>query len=580
MIRLKSIDAKRFLGIEGASYEFHRPVTVFQGGNGAGKSSTLDAIAALLTGTAREVKKKDLLLLSHHSSGFVVNGVASIGDGPIDLRTTTSGETPSRTAKAAQFGDAAILTPCLDWKAWRGMSKTQRERIIQMLGAETEWPAGLPKLPKEVAEALESKGLHAAKNKAAEQRRACQRFVKEAGDAAAPTSEQFYEAMGEKHDLAKVDTVQLAERAQKGRKMASELEAEIAQLGAMDEDERRRRIDELRQAKARFEEAGENLETVEAELEATRGKEREAQQRVIRLNADVLAREKALAGFEEGVAQCHACGKPYTKEELDKARDEALNASNALATAREAYDTAEDSLAPLADQRRELEDRQASLRQARRLYDPNQDGPRLKQLEAMGQRNLDQDLNGLERKLNRCRDRLSELADLRSRAMAFQETAAGLASLREKVERNKKHAEAYEKVEAAIQGQIDAGGSDLAGIINMRLEEFGRHIEDWKTIEFDADACEPRINGMPLTLRCRSDQYLALVAMQYVIAAMSGIRFLVVDDLDTVTPARRKQVQAWMSAVAGVDGFQIIAAVAKDGGKEAETGKFQVINIQ
>lgn len=143
-MKINSIDIQKFQGIHHVALEVNEPVLLVSGGNGAGKSSLLDAVAMAINGEARRVNlKKDYKeLVNDTAKKGSVKVLTSSGELSIDLPAGKSAHMPLNSYM--QFVLETSRFAALD-------TKERRKVLFNLTGASAK--------PEVIAEKLNARGI-------------------------------------------------------------------------------------------------------------------------------------------------------------------------------------------------------------------------------------------------------------------------------------------------------------------------------------------------------------------------------------------------------------------------------------
>lgn len=146
-MRISKIDVKNFQGLHYAALVVSEPVLLVSGGNGAGKSSLLDAIAMAYTGNpSRVTLKRDI-------KNLITDGAKK---GSISVHTSEGqfGTELPPTKTAVHFTGNNFLPFALDASAFAALDdKARRKLLFELTGASAK--------PQVIAEKLKSRGISA-----------------------------------------------------------------------------------------------------------------------------------------------------------------------------------------------------------------------------------------------------------------------------------------------------------------------------------------------------------------------------------------------------------------------------------
>lgn len=146
-MRISKIDVKNFQGLHYAALVVSEPVLLVSGGNGAGKSSLLDAIAMAYTGNpSRVTLKRDI-------KSLITDGAKK---GSISVHTSEGqfGTELPATKTSVHFTGNNFLPFALDASAFAALDdKARRKLLFELTGASAK--------PHVIAEKLKSRGISA-----------------------------------------------------------------------------------------------------------------------------------------------------------------------------------------------------------------------------------------------------------------------------------------------------------------------------------------------------------------------------------------------------------------------------------
>lgn len=146
-MKITHIDVKNFQGLHYAALTVSEPVLLVSGGNGAGKSSLLDAIAMAYTGNpSRVTLKRDI-------KNLITDGAKK---GSISVHTSEGqfGTELPTTKTAVHFTGNNFLPFALDASAFAALDdKARRKLLFELTGASAK--------PQVIAEKLTSRGISA-----------------------------------------------------------------------------------------------------------------------------------------------------------------------------------------------------------------------------------------------------------------------------------------------------------------------------------------------------------------------------------------------------------------------------------
>lgn len=552
-MKITAIQTGNFLGARAVDMKLTKPVALFAGKNGAGKSSVQEAVRMALTGESVRVGlKKDFaaLVTEGQESGFVEvstevgaysvvlpagKGIHSDSDAlPYVLDAQRFARIDPNERRAFLFGLMGLKTD----------GKAVKERLTATVAPEgAKWtPRGCDAVKVEAIAPFLRAGFDAAQKEAQGKARECKASWKTTtgGEAYGSVKAASWAAQKPEVDTAGLDQARADLAA-----VDNEIEAETKRLGelqgrAKQRAEQQAKLNGLRQQAgmyARFadklarDEAG--LKELEAKVEATRAK----------------------AGMkpEQNTAPhpCPHCGGMLLIHEgqVEEWHEETLPRYDAeAAVALPEYERALKLMqSAVANSKRDLAAADTAARTLKELEDEAG--------EPEGETN---DIGALEQRIaaikhhrgnHQAAIRLIEEAE--RRAAEANEKTTRAAALHQDVQ-------AWEAIAAALAPDGIPGEmlAEALGPINARLEQSAADAE-WPRMMIDTDMSilnrhkdrPPR----PYALISESEKWRADAMIAEAIAHLSGVRLLVLDRFDVLDLKGREDLLYWLDGVAGGD---------------------------
>jgi len=565
MLRVRQIEAHGFLGHDDVCIDFDKPVTFVSGRNGSGKSSLAHALCVALLGRARGVLRKDRSALNRGDRRFKVAANIEVNDHKIRCIATPSDQVPSTTEIQRMVGPSHLIQCLTSWEHWWEMKDEARHKMLLEVAGGADWQ-GDP-LMGEIEVARKTSGLSVALRKATEGRRRMARMVNELGSEARPMppegpkrenlttrlQELLTEQKRLQDRLLKASNLSGAATERKGR-----LESEIAAA-----KEAKTIIEDLNSA---------DSSALRAQEVAYQGFY-DAQQHYSAIESKIKD-TKELLGL--GDAYCPTCGKQVEAEDQSLWQEDLSKQEGELDSAASQLDVVETAYANAQAAKRvatgELREADMTLNRGREAYRELQHlEARIEEAEKLGL-----DLNDVQMEsqivassVANCRKSLADWD-------AFDAAVTRWGEVSETADNWRKHHDEFERCEGLLKTTIESGAGDAVSMMRLVAGKAAKQF-DWE-LDWSEDML-PCPNGRPFALLSRSEKYLALVLTQFALSEVSGLRFLLVDDLDILTPLRRKQFKAWLDDEVLPRDFQVIAMVANDQTNPMSSGSFQIVAI-
>jgi len=541
-MKITAIQTSNFLGARAVDVKLTRPVALFAGHNGAGKSSIQEAVRMALTGeTVRVGLKKEYgtLVSEGQEAGFVeVHGVVAHEDDGIAYTVVLPGG-------KGMHSDLPALPYVLDAQRFARLDPNERRAFLfGLMGLKTDGPA--------VRERLLAKGCDAAKIEAVAPflRAGFDAAQKEAQGRARECKAQWKTTTGgEAYGSVKAASWQAAKPGVKADDLAqaradlvaveNEIEAETKRLGELQGRARQvaaqmAKLEGLRQQAGMYARIADRLGRDEASL-----KEMEAKVEATRAKAG-LKPEQSTAPHP-----CPHCGGMLLIHDgkPEEWHEETLPH----------YDV--EAAAALPEYERALKLMQSAVANSKRDLDAADSAARtLKELEddAGEPEGEATDIGALEQRIaaikhhrgnHQAAIRLMEEAE--RRAAEADEKTAKAAALHQDVQ-------AWEAISDALAPDGIPGEmlAEALEPINERLVRSAGDAE-WDRIEIASDMqIIAALHERPYVLLSESEKWRADAMIAEAIAHLSGVRLLVLDRFDVLDLKGREDLIAWLDILA------------------------------
>ncbi|HAV74122.1 MAG: hypothetical protein CMN89_12115 [Sutterellaceae bacterium] len=533
-MRINSINVSNFLRVKQANIEFERPVVLVAGPNGNGKSSLAEAVRMAFTEEPTRVKnKKDYEKLVHDGEKI----------GSINI-THSQGETSFVVPKGKGEGQIThgAMNCCLDSNLFARLGPQERREFLLKL-------TGVKLTPKFVVDALITRGVNKEK--------ADQVIPLLSGGIATAQTEAQAKARDAKV-VWKNTTGETygSEKAEGWKAEVPEFDQDKINVLTENIEELQKQIDETNQAIGAVQSPGENIEELQKQLAAAREKGTQ----YARIQDKLLVDEAQLVEWQEKVDQAKAAAKGKREgliHELAFALADLTNEQQPLGTERETYQKAITLLCTYEDHHGPIEEQfneslAAKLPEYQRAFElinnsVNNGKRDLAAADAAAQLALQieekialaKDSQAQTEQLAALRTKLAELrAELKTKETARDQEvqkmrAADQAGLRtEQATAAHEDVKAWEEISNALKP--DGIPSELIGSalepFNSMLTEFSL-VADWPTVRM-YDDMGIGFGDHEYPLCGESHQWRADTLITCAIAAISGIKFVVLDRFD------------------------------------------------
>lgn len=522
-MKITAIQTSNFLGARAVDVKLTKPVALFAGKNGAGKSSLQEAVRMALTGESVRVGlKKDFaaLVTEGQESGFV----------EVDAEDWKfSAVLPSGKG---MHSDHPAMPYVLDAQRFARLDPNERRAFLfGLMGLKTDGPAVRERLLAKGCDATKIEavapflraGFDAAQKEAQGKARECKASWKTTtgGEAYGSVKAASWAAAKPEVDAAGLDQARADLAA-----VDAKIETETKRLGelqgrAKQRAEQQGKLNGLRQQAGMYARFADKLERDEAGLKELEGK-------VARLKGSNLSQD---------ALPCPCCGVMLVR------KDDTLVEAAPLAVG------TEDDLAALPEYERALKLMQSAVANCKRdLASADTAARTLKELEdETGEPDDGADhIGALEQRIaaikhhrgnHQAAIRLIEEAE--RRAAEADEKTAKAAALHADVQ-------AWEAIAAALAPDGIPGEmlAEALEPINERLTMSSNDAE-WLRIGIEADMTISS-EGRPYALLSESEKWRADAMIAEAIAHLSGVRLLVLDRFDVLDLKGREDLIAWL----------------------------------
>lgn len=339
-MEIKRVQVKDFLALKKADVDLSGcPVHIFLGPNDSGKSSFRDAIDFAFTGTCRKQKKKDAGRLARHGTDKLA---VKLTTGAGDITRTATGCSLKEGDLESLFGPPDVIKASLSGFRFLDLSPAERRELVLMVsGSSAALPDAVRKLAKEAGlpdedvfalGVMAQDDLDKCENLATSKRRELKRQLEEQGEAPPAT----ITLNGKTFDLAKISAeevkAQLATR-NKERDDAMRAEGAASLLDAPDIIEKK--MEELHKEIEANRVTEGSLKAAKDAAETASDKVKTAQLKVERANLVLQAARTRYHDAEALKNICPTCGQAVSKDILNKLTNDALEAGEAAAKAKQ-----------------------------------------------------------------------------------------------------------------------------------------------------------------------------------------------------------------------------------------------------
>ena len=526
-MRITKITASNILGARAIDVQLSRPVTLFAGRNGAGKSSLQEAIRMALTGESVRVGlKKDYgaLVTEGQESGFV------------EVETADASYSVVLPSGKGSHSENPMLPFVLDAQRFARMDdKERRTFLFGLMGVKLDGAS--------VTQRMLDKGLDAKK---VEQ---IAPFLRAGFDAA------------QKEAAAKARDAKASWKTVTGGETWGKDKAPKWQPAPLPADAEKARIlhenavAKMREIELELGAAQQALGAAKAKLDARnrlaaqRDDLAEKAGRIDRIKAKLECDEADLKRLEEKVAALRGAAKSQACMTCPDCGARLAVLDGALVHAGPADKDIDDDLARVSEYEKSLKLMQSAVANDRRdLAEAEQAALRLQAMESETAESIDiEPLSARVAELAKTRDnwradadKYRALAEAVARRQAVIEQAAAL------------HADvlAWAAIADAlasdgIQGEMLA---EALGPINDRLRESGG-LAEWEHVEIHADM-RITYGGRDYALISESEKWRADAMIAEAVSFLAGVKLLVLDRFDVLDLKGREDLLYWLNAMA------------------------------
>lgn len=575
-MKLQKLEIRDFIAQREFSHEFIEPITLFVGPNGVGKSSVRDAIAVAWSGTTRGIPKNARASMARGPEGFEILAVTDIDGRSMDFRSNTTSDHPAPGDRAKWLGGKDLIYHLTDYRAWEIVGKDKRHKLLNSIVPQEEWRGTA--LPSDLEQVRTDRGIHACLTAATNQRRGMAKTLADYGEPEAPNPVVRFEGQAKPVDLRtqKLDPVLDELGKLKGSIRTVTVKLTKAVLLTEAGEEKEKELSELAAKVPALEEARQNATDRRVPLNraaTTAGSERsiatnaynEAHVKLEAARAACLLSgqcgtcyQEISPAYEDKIKAAHKhCEEEHEKtwKELERVREE-WNEANACATRAK-----QDEL-----------DVGVMLKEAKRAQkelDEYRERIQAAKEEGLDYSKLELDLTTLQKR----RDFLLEV----EKALENYSWQVGqFEKSKTSYKRMLSNMKTMEGICASVEENVKYGSRDVMTVCEKHIKSLGDYYGT--EIKLGADYM-PGMDGIPFQLLCESDQYLGLVAVQYALALVSGVKFMFIDSLDRLTAERIKLLRRWMQLTVVESGVQIVGAVARDSAPAVHKTPFQIIPL-
>ena len=559
-MKLTNLSIQNFLGAQSVDVALSKPISIFAGKNGAGKSSIQEAIRMALTGESVRVSlKKDYgqLVTDGQKSGF--------SEVEIDGSTRVFVTLPDgKTTPATEYVAPVALPYVLD--AQRFAKLTPNDRRAFLFGL-----MGLSANGTEVKKRLLTKGcdeqkadsiipmLRSGFDAACKEAQAKARDDKAAWRAI--TGETYGEVKAASWTAEKpvFDAQELADYERELAECEADLTAENQRMGAFQAEAARHnnakaKLPALREKASKRDRIIEKLTRDEAELNDWHSK--------LEFLRDLVAKKKAVLSPPEKL-HCPSCKHELMLHEGELTHWIHSGPSKVISDEDEKrlpeYESALNLMqSTVANDRRDLADAEDAIKTIAQLELEAEKSPSDEDIKKTGEA-----IDGLVRERKECAKKISELKEFERKAKEAESITAKAKSLHQGVEQWSVIADALSP--NGIPGEIL---SEALEPLNDRLHQsFGA--TKWLKIEVHNDMS---ITGgtHDYALLSESEQWRADAMLAEAIAHLSKLKLLVLDRFDVLDLSGRGELIEWLDALA--DANQLDSALIFGTLKSAPSG--------
>jgi len=575
-MRVERLKLKNFTCFEDEEIVFSKPVSVFLGPNGSGKTSIRDAIQFILTGQARyRLKKNAEKLVRSGAEKMAIE--MSIG-GTTIRRSPTSCTHTKKDIEALVGCEETVLGAALEVETFLHLDRDERKKLLyRLLGIELDRDSilailkaeGIPELY--IAELVQQEDLSpkALEAYAVAQRRADKRLAQNDMDF---DPEATVTTAGGPKRIKDLDPDKLSRALEK---LAAEHQDYVEQLGLLKlgniEELKTRRAEveaelaRLREERKRITDSAARTAVNRKALEKAKrtvAAKREALERIQKVCDRLLAKMEALDGWKRG--KC-----PYIADIECPITDEQVQATA------KGYLAESQKIEPMLEKaKREYKEAETALRQAEAacLGDARDTEGAI----------IDAKIDSLEAE----REHLAEAIGKTGNLGSFEELSAKIEELNKRIEQGReiigqvqawrRQREEYER--AVKQKQTALEGAEVwdriarifapDGIIGRKVAEGLKPVRErlraqklLQNVEI-GDDMRLSVGGIDEVALSRSERFRLGLVVSDALIRLSGLRFLVVDELNMLDEHCRGQAIGWLLQLAHSGDYDQIIVLA------------------
>ncbi len=572
-MKFSDIALKNFIGQQDFEHSFTKPVTVFTGPHGTGKTSIVQAMSIILTGTARGVSRKDRGALARGEDAFRITGTISHEEESWACSAAMTTQAPNTSELQRHLGPVALLKCLCDWREWERLDKAGKLKMLYAIGGGRL--QSNPKLHPDMDARRRSHGPASALAKATENRRQYQRTIAEVGALVKPGSTAVVNGkdvdlraftrekiLARERDLKKEHRKWLSEMVdassleKTSQEKLAELEAKAVELPKLQAAEREL-TDQVKKRSLAYEKIASQIMDHRAELKALSARSKAIQDASVLCDCPIQHQEGCTAtGGKEAMIDSLLLEGEGIKAELEK-----LESDGELIQKELSKEQGE-----LRGTKLRLSASEVAEREATRL--------RAARDEAKA-RGLDPDAASV--KADAAAARASECGHLLRAFDAWIMRSEQYQEHKKKVSIWESEVERWAEQEQLLREELESGGGDSLGLFKARAE---RYAVAWGKGELSLDDdLMPGLAGRPFGLLSRAEQYIALLCVQAALAWVSGTRWVVQDDLDTLTTDFRKLWRGWATKLVEQDLEQVVGLIAQEEGKSVSSGPVELVAV-
>jgi DNA repair exonuclease SbcCD ATPase subunit len=576
-MRLISIKIHNMMAHPEFFHEFLQPITIFAGPNEAGKTTIRDAIAVAWAGNTRGIAKNMRSKLARGPEGFEVIAATNVNGGEMDFRSNVTSDSPSPGDRAKWLGSKDLVYHLTDYRAWETVGRDKRHKLLNSILPQEAWRGTA--LPSDLEEIRTRKGIHATLTAANEQRRGMNRMLADFKGQVPPDPKISIDGMGvvdiRTHSQETVgrNLVDLTKKAQRitktmmkavvlteeGDKKETELQKIVDKIPAL-EKAKNEAIDRRMPLNDAATKAGETLNKVSAKRDAAYAADQRAK-------LTMKSSEKS---------KCGTCFQEINEEYRGKIAKAAKVTAKAYKDLTTDYEAAkvdwDEANACAARAKRDEIESGVLLRDAKQSEKELEDWR--KQIQDAKDAGLDYEDANTELRL--VHTSIDQFKAIESGIHQWEWQNEQHAKGEKNIARMRGNVAEMEKICGTIEDNVKTGSRDVLSICDKHIQSLGDAFG--REFRLDADYM-PGMDGIPFQLLCESNQYLALIAIQYAIARVSGFGFIFIDSLDRLVPSRNATLRKWLAETVVPAEVQVVSAIARDNPEERLLPPFHVVPL-